>query len=365
MTEAEKKKMRQIAAKLKNPRPEELPSGSWRCERVVNGQRIRATDKDPAVAHAKVNAIAAGIIARQTGTIDITFGEAYESFIAKNENIFSPSTILGYDKIKKNYLNDFVNVPMKNVTESMIQSKVNQLSKKYAPKTVYNIYGLITDVYYDVYEDRRLNINLPQKEKTEIKIPDKDEIKKIYETCKGTKYELPILFAMELGLRASEIRGLKWDDIEGEKIHIKSAIVEGKNGATKKKTKSTDSTRWLYLTPKTKEILASKPKTGEHIVAMSGQAMGKGFSRICKKAGINHYRFHDLRHVFASVSISINMPLEYIRKEMGHKTDHMIKLVYGHIIEEERSEHADRRAEYFSKISENPPTNPPRDSEEP
>lgn len=60
----------------------------------------------------------------------------------------------------------------------------------------------------------------------------------IAETCRGTKYELPIMLAICLGLRASEIRGLRWSDIDGEYVNIHTAIVEGENGAAEKGPKS-------------------------------------------------------------------------------------------------------------------------------
>lgn len=350
MTEAEKKKLRAKAAKLSNPKPRELPSGAWRCEKMVNGFRISETDEDPAVAHAKVNAIAAGLIAKEKGATSVTFGEAYAAFIKKNENIFSPSTILGYDRIKENHLSDISGLPMSSITQSLIQGKVNSLAKKKAPKTVRNIYGLITAVYYDFFPDRKLSINLPQKDNNEIRIPTEDEIKKISEACKGTVYELSIFLAMDLGLRASEICGLKWDCIEGDRMHIKQAIVAGKGGLKSKKPKSSAGDRWLHIPPHVKGLLDKTPRINEYVVQITGQAMCKGFSRLCEKNGIQHFRFHDLRHVFASVSISLNIPTEYIRKDMGHSSDRMIKAVYGHMMEETRKDHADRRAEYYSKL---------------
>ena len=48
--------------KLKNPTPVQLPSGSWRCQVMINGQRISVVDQDPSVAHAKALALKAGII---------------------------------------------------------------------------------------------------------------------------------------------------------------------------------------------------------------------------------------------------------------------------------------------------------------
>ena len=46
------------------------------------------------------------------------------------------------------------------------------------------------------------------------------------------------MLAVWLGLRASEIRGLKWEDINGEYISVKRAIVQGEAGPVEKGTKT-------------------------------------------------------------------------------------------------------------------------------
>jgi integrase len=205
-------------------------------------------------------------------------------------------------------------------------------------------------VYYDFFPDKKLSVNLPQKDGAEIKIPSEEEISKIYKACAGTRYELPILLAMDMGLRASEIRGLKWDCVDGDVLHIRNAMVDAENGPALKKPKSTSGHRTLHMPKRIKELIEATPRTSEFVVTMSGQAMEKGFYRLCEANGIPHYRFHDLRHVFASVSIALNIPTEYIRKDMGHKSDRMIRAVYGHMMDEKRKEHADRRAEYYENF---------------
>lgn len=351
MTEAERKKMRAKAARLSNPKPVELPSGKWRCEKMVNGMRLSETDADPAVAHARVNAVAAGLIARTGGGGSATFGQAYAAFVSKNKNVFSPSTLLGYERIKKNHLADISDLPMSSITQSLIQKKVNALAKTKSAKTVSNIYGLITSVYYDYYPDRKLAVNLPQKDSREVRIPTEDEIRRIVEGSRGTPYELPIALAMELGLRVSEICGLRWDAIDGDRLHIKEAIVAGEGGLCSKKPKSTSGDRWLIIPPRVQALLDAAPRVNEYVVQQTGQSIYKGFSRICARCGVAHYRFHDLRHVFASVSIALNIPTEYIRKDMGHRTDHMIRAVYGHMMGEARKKYADQRAAYYASLS--------------
>ena len=353
MTEAEKKKLRAKAAKLSRPKPRELPSGMWRCEKMVDGVRISEVGPDPEELHAKVNAIAAGLIEKNKGVSSKTFEQAYNDYIGGTDNIFSPSTLLGYKRIKENHLKDICQMKMDCITQDVVQAKVNRLAKKRAPKTVENIYGLITAVYYSVYPHRKLQIKLPQEEKKEIEIPTEEEIKKITDACKGTKYELPILLAMHLGLRASEICGLKWSAYDGERIYIDRAVVAGIDGLAEKVTKSTSGKRVLYVPARIKELIDASPRSNEHIVQVSGQAMYKGFSRICEKNGIRHYRFHDLRHVFASVSISAGVPTEYIIKDLGHKGDRMLRAVYGHMMESQRKENSRLREQYYENLRTN------------
>ena len=44
-----------------------------------------------------------------------------------------------------------------------------------------------------------------------------------------------------------------------------------------------------------------------------------------QKAGIQHYRFHDLRHINASVMLALGIPNKYAEERMGHATDNMLK----------------------------------------
>lgn len=353
MTEAERKKMRAKAAKLSNPKPIELPSGMWRCQKMIDGVRISEVGPDPEMVHAKVNAIAAGLIEKKKGVSSKTFEQAYNDYVGGTDNIFSPSTLLGYKRIKENHLKDICTMRMDSITQDVVQSKVNRLAKKLSPKTVENIYGLITAVYYSVYPNRKLQIKLPQEVKKEIEIPTEEEIKKITDACKGTKYELPILLAMQLGLRSSEICGLKWSAYDGERLSIERAVVAGIDGLAEKVTKSTSGKRVLYVPARIKELIDASPRINDYIVQVTGQAMYKGFSRICENNGIRHYRFHDLRHVFASVSISAGVPTEYIIKDMGHKGDRMLRAVYGHMMESQRKENSRLREQYYENLHTN------------
>lgn len=40
---------------------------------------------------------------------------------------------------------------------------------------------------------------------------------------------------------------------------------------------------------------------------------------LCKKAGVNYFRFHPLRHAGASLMESINIPIREIQGILGHE----------------------------------------------
>lgn len=83
---------------------------------------------------------------------------------------------------------------------------------------------------------------------------------------------------------------------------------------------------------------------------MSGKAIYSGFSRICEKEGLPHFRFHDLRHMNASVMLANGVPDKYSMKRMGHATNNMLKTVYQHTIKEKELAYDEMIDGYFEKL---------------
>lgn len=347
MTEAEKKKMRAKAEKLSRPKPRELPSGAWRCEVEVRGQRISVVENDPETAHAKAIAIKNGIVAVAKTPSALTVGEAVDRYIESKDSVLSPSTISGYKKIKANQFPPIEKIQLGLMTQETVQKWVNKMAKDKSPKTVRNAHGLLSAAVSAYYPELNLRTTLPQKERHDIAIPSEDDIKKILQAVKGTKNELYILLAIWLGLRASEIRGLKWTDIEGDILRIRRAVVD----EGEKTTKTYSSQRDLPIPQRIKELLETTPHTSEYIVTLSRRQMYFRFQDICEKAGVSqHYRFHDLRHINASVMLAQGVPNKYAQQRMGHATENMLKTVYQHTMEKETQKYNKKIDKYFSDL---------------
>lgn len=341
---------RRQAKSLKNPTPVELPSGRWRCQVTVNGKRVSIVEDDPKTAHAKAVAIKAEIIKAQRQPESMTVGEAVDRYLDSRDGVLSPSTLRSYRSIRKNALGPLEKMALSCLTQEAVQREINELSKSVTPKTVRNVHGLLSAMLAVYAPDLRLRTNLPAKMRHEIQIPTEEHLRKMMESTIGTPLEVPFVLAVWLGLRQSEIVGLQWDDIQNGVLHVHSAVVYGEDGPIRKGPKSYSGDRKLRIPEYVQRVLDRTPHNSESIVSISGKAIYCRFRRMCTKLGLPPYRFHDLRHVNASVLMAAGAPNKYVQERMGHSTDHMLKTVYQHVMDRTRNEVDQRTDELFSAI---------------
>ena len=58
----------------------------------------------------------------------------------------------------------------------------------------------------------------------------------------------------------------------------------------------------------------------------------RAFDRAVKAAGIHPFRFHDLRHTFASLLLEQRESLTYVKEQMGHSSINVTVDIYGHLV---------------------------------
>ena len=340
---------------MKTPKAKKLKSGNWNVQIQVDKKRHSCTAPTKKEAQEMAKRIYAG--AEMEKRTPLTVGKAIDSYILEKTGTLSPSTIKGYMSIRKNHLQELMDINISDLTQSDIQLAVSNMSiSGKSPKTIRNAHGLLAAVL-DIYRPTFvLKTRLPQKQKHEIHIPSEEEMSKIWQAAKGSKYELPILLASWLGLRMSEIRGLRYSDISNGKIHVHTAIVAGPEGDVEKGPKTESGDRWIKLPDTILNIISAEftekygmideEKLSNYICPYADITIYKNFISICKKAGVEPCRFHDLRHFAASEAHALGVPDKYFMRRMGHKTDNMLKNVYQHTLrnkEDEFSELIDRK----------------------
>lgn len=301
---------------------EKLPSGNYRIRIIIghdaSGKPIRKSfthhDKKHLLAIAHEYADKHRNVTRRK-----TVEQAMDAFISAKTPVLSPSTIRAYDSLAKTLKSahaPFCALYVDDMASKDMQKLINSLSDGHTPKTVRNVHGFLSAVAK--YEGVNLPpVNLPQKQKPVIHIPDEDIAKRIAEAAKGTRLEVPVALAF-FALRRSEICALSPDDLTGNVLHIHKAAVRGADKAIHVKyTKTYTSDRYVRIP----DDLAGKIRAQGYVTDYTLSGLSCAFDKMLARNGLPHYRLHDLRHFFVSYCHNVlKLSDAQIQSITGHKT---------------------------------------------
>lgn len=153
-----------------------------------------------------------------------------------------------------------------------------------------------------------------------------EEIERLLSHCDNYLY--PIVFtALNTGMRRGEILNLKWDNVDFRTGFI--YLDKTKNGYRREIPMNEGlkaMMRQLYTQRRLDiDYIFINPKTGKRLTEFK-----RSFATALKKAGIRDFRFHDLRHTFASHIHMKGADLKTVQELLGHRTLTMT-LRYAHL----------------------------------
>jgi len=339
---------------MKIPTAKKLPSGSWNCYLRIGGQQISVTEATEELCIAKAMAYKAGLIKAKKAPESITLREACTRYIDGRRARRSPTTIQGYEKIRKYYLQGIMDKKLDKLTSSMIDraieaecARTSNRGRPISPKTVHNAYLFIASVLRQYAPDLERSVGLPEVKR---KIPQMIPIEVLLPVIKGTSIELPCLLAAWLSLSMSEIRGLtKSKSIRYGKLYVVETVVDIKGKPIKKEGgKEEERTRAFDIPPYIQELIDRVD--GDVLVPESGAVIYNRFVRLLKKAGLPHMPFHGLRHLNASVMAMLGIDAKTAQERGGWKTDRTMKEVYTHTFDAQRSAADQKINAYFQSV---------------
>ena len=321
--------------------PKKLPSGSWRVRVWDKNLQKQISITCPTKKDCEI-AAAAYISDKRKPPEKLTLGQACDRYIEMKKNVLSPSTIAGYDTIRRCNLGALENRLVGEITSQLAQKHINEISRNLSPKSVRNIWGFISAVLSDNVPHETYKVTLPQKQKRIVEFPEVDEILRRF---RGTDVEIPVLCALWLGMRLSEIRGAKKSDIVDGVLTIRRTLLTV-NGEyiERDKTKTYHSTRRIRV-PKYLLQLIGESK-GEYLTHLTGAAIYKQFEKGI--AGLPRITFHDLRHLNASVMLSLGIPDKYAMERGGWSSPAVMKGTYQHTFSAARKKIDDQIDQFFS-----------------
>jgi len=181
------------------------------------------------------------------------------------------------------------------------------------------------------------------------------EVGVLFEHSRDSYYYPVIYTAVSTGLRQAELLGLRWRDVDLDmpSISVSQVLYKRRGICQFKEPKTTHSRRRVAMTPKLalflREYRAKREwlyrELGKEIAlddlvfaSVEGKPLDPGvlshaFSRMARGAGLERVRFHDLRHTFASLSLSRGAKPKVISEALGHSSVAFTLDTYSHIIE--------------------------------
>ncbi|MEA1675247.1 site-specific integrase [Nitrospirillum sp. BR 11163] len=135
--------------------------------------------------------------------------------------------------------------------------------------------------------------------------------------CRNPLIPQVIRFAMETGMRRSEILAIRWEHVQGRTLHIP---------VTK-----TGMPRTIPLSAGALRILnALKANGGPGPFPLSANAVRLAWERVRKRARVKDLRFHDLRHEAISRFFEKGLTMPEVAAISGHRDPRML-LRYTHL----------------------------------
>ena len=318
-----------------------LPSGSWRVQVQKDGKRYSFTSKDKEVA--KENART--FLKVKADVTAMPLGDAIDEYIDLKRNVLSPSTIKGYEQIRRAYLPELMNVPIQNLNSTMIQQAINQLSANHSPKTVRNVFGVISSTIKMFAPTLSVAVRLPSRRRVEYNIPTTQEVSQMVAESHTEELRTAIMLAAFCALRRSEIIALEANDIIGDTIHVHRAAVYDDMGNTViKAPKTYQSDRYIVMPDIVKNQVSGK--TGQ-ICPIGLSTLTRQFVTLRNRLGLS-CRFHDLRHYYASFQHAIEVPDQYIMESGGWKSDAILKSVYRNTLGDMRKKYDERINQFLN-----------------
>lgn len=293
----------------------------------------------------------------QTDT-DITVKELTDAYIANCQTLGrKKTTIRGYEVAVERLSEPLQTISASKCTTYQLEKEIALMAQNgLSAKSIKNTIGLLSAAYRHAIRIGQLTRNpcdhltLPKGKPREVRILYQTEIQDFLyaiadcDLNEKVAYEL----ALFLGLRRSEILGLKESDVDiisgMVSIHNTRHRIGGEDYDDS--TKTDKSTRTLALPDillvdiaRLLEVHRQFPyEKTDYLIQdgfgnnLGGQALASRLTRLEEEKGLPHVTLHGLRHTYASLLHASGVDMAQISAELGHSNLATTQNIYTHIL---------------------------------
>jgi integrase len=235
----------------------------------------------------------------------------------------------------------FGDVPVTNITQHTVEKflieKINNGPRILTPATRNRHLAHLSSMFNKGIEwglivgNPASAIKLLKENGSRTRFLDKDEISKLLNSA-TIEFHPVLMTALHTGMRKGEILKLKWADVDFQNGII--TVQESKSGRRRMIPLNDTLLKTLKVLPSRFEkgfVFPSPVKKGQPQCDFKRQ-----FSNTLARSGIEDFRFHDLRHTFASHLVMNGVDLLVVKELLGHASLTMT-MRYAHLAPEHRS----------------------------
>lgn len=206
------------------------------------------------------------------------------------------------------------------------------------PATVNRELALLKHMFSKAVEDTRAvsnpvkRVKLLREENMQMRILSPEEIEQVLQAC--SDYSRPIVItALHTGMRLNEILSLRWSQVSFKPEYEEITVLYSKNGRQRK----------IPINEVLLSVLQTLKKgkgSSELVFAFKGsdhpiRSFKTAWLNALRRANIDRYRFHDLRHTFASNLVAAGVDLVRVKELLGHQSI-LTTMRYAHAVQQEK-----------------------------
>ena len=191
-----------------------------------------------------------------------------------------------------------------------------------------------------------------------------EECAALLAAAEGDRLYLPVVLTLATGLRRGELLGLRWCDLDldAATLRVEHSLEEA-GGALNLKEPKTRSGRRTVPLPATAVRALRRHRAEQDGRRLAGgpgyddrnlvfcspdgspwrpSAFSVAFRRLVTKGGLDHARFHDLRHTHATMLLRAGVAPKVVSDRLGHANIAITLDIYSHVLPDMQNEAAER-----------------------
>lgn len=273
------------------------------------------------------------------------------------------------------------NVKLKKLTTRHLQKLYKELleggrihigksqDKGLSTTTVHSVHLMLHAALDRAVKERLIPRNLcedcivPKPRKLDMKVLSPEQIGAYLEAAQ--RREMLPMFYLELvsGLRKGELVALRWDDLDirSKTISVSRQYVRNPDGSLElTRPKTENSVRLVSIPQAAVDLLIQEHErhpdnpylfpsrlTGEMYHPDSVANLHK---KILKDAGLEHFRFHDLRHTFATTALQNGVDVKTVSSMLGHFDAGFTLRTYTHATRQKQDAAAQTMGNFMEQV---------------